>query len=90
MSSRIYPVPALGTTVRNKETERSLTKADQPLDGIIYPCLSVYGADFPAGTELEVMKIIPFPKSSWKVLVKHKDGRMVYLADWQLIWPEEK
>lgn len=89
MSEKVYPRPEIGSKVTlARKSLCSYTIFDSPLDGIMLPTLSGKAEPWPAGTELEVVKYIPFPKGTWKVLVRHTDGRVCYMADWEIHSPE--
>lgn len=82
---KVYLMPTVGEVVSFKEDQEfSCTTADSPVDGIFYPTLSGRAEGFKAGEPVFVRKILPFPQQSWKVLVQHADGRMVWASDWQI------
>ena len=89
MNNIVYPKPAIGSKVTlARQSWCSYTTADSPIDGIMLPTLSGKAEPFPAGTELEVLKLIPFPKETWKALLKHHDGRLCYMSEWEIHSPE--
>jgi hypothetical protein len=87
--NKIYPVPAYGSVVViAQDSHCSYTNTDTD-EKLFYPTLSGRMEAFPAGTELEVMKVIHFPHNTWKALLKHKEnGRMIYMADWEINEPK--
>jgi len=87
--SKIYPVPVYGSkVVIAQDSNASYTNTDTD-DKLFYPTLSGRMDPFPAGTELEVMQIVHFPKNTWKALLKHTDGRLIYMADWEINEPKQ-
>jgi hypothetical protein len=82
---KVYLKPTVGESVNVKEnTDFSCTEADSPVDGLVYPTLSGRAEGFKTTDSLTVKKVIPFPGQSWKALVQHSDGRLLWLSDWQI------